>query len=210
MSMSFDTDNLSLLLPHYLSSGSQDLLFKDIDAIQNGEQKEFVLEVEHDAFLDKMLQGDGWSAIPMFEDHSGEAISARGLVLSNSCDIDPDNKRAMSPRFVYAPMMKLEALRTTLAANGLSDASIDGRVAAIKRQHTSTMFFVPAAHHIADDWVVLLDHVHSFDIGAFRKLDEPTKMFTLSNTGLYMFLLKLAYHFCRMEERIDRDGGKEL
>ena len=36
------------------------------------------------------------------------------------------------------------------------------------------------------------------------------KLFTLSNFGIYLFLLKMAGHFTRIQERITRSTGEDL
>ena len=36
------------------------------------------------------------------------------------------------------------------------------------------------------------------------------KLFTLSNFGLYLFLLKMSIHFTRIQERINRTTGEDL
>jgi hypothetical protein len=35
-------------------------------------------------------------------------------------------------------------------------------------------------------------------------------LFTLSNFGFYLYLLKLSIHFTRIQEKIDRSTGEDL
>ncbi len=60
---------------------------------------------------DIILQGDGWREFQIFKFHTGERSSVRGLVISNSCDVDPDNQRDIPARIIFAPLAQTRGLR---------------------------------------------------------------------------------------------------
>ena len=125
--------------------------------------------------------------------------------MSNSCDIDPQNPRAAPSRVIFAPLVKLAAYEGLLRGGGFEMKSVDDTLAAIRAQKITNLFFLPAGGPLEEAHVVRLDEVHSMPVGAFFKPKEPEKLFTLSNTGFYMFVLKLSVHFCRLHEKINRN-----
>jgi hypothetical protein len=56
----------------------------------------------------------------------------------------------------------------------------------------------------SEDHIALLDDLHTLPLGMFQKADRP-KLFTLSQVGFYLFVVKLSIHFCRFSEGISRD-----
>jgi hypothetical protein len=54
-------------------------------------------------FGDELLQGDGWSSIEIISFETGDRTKIKGILLPNSCDIAPQNKRDFPPRIVFAP-----------------------------------------------------------------------------------------------------------
>lgn len=61
----------------------------------------------YDTFTEEMLQGDGWRGFQLFMFDPGDRRSVRGLVLSNSCNVDPDNPRDVPARVVFAPLVNV-------------------------------------------------------------------------------------------------------
>lgn len=168
-----------------------------------GAQTGYYLSASQEAYADERLQGDGWRGLPLFSFASGKKQEVRGILLSNTCDVSPENDRTLPPKLVFAPIVKLSAIEARFAAKGISPEQIDGKIAAIKRQTTTSMFYLPAGGPLDEDYVALLDDVHSAPVSAHEN-DSSEKLFTLSMAGFYLFIFKLSVHFCRLQENVDR------
>lgn len=200
--MTFDAEQLRNQIPFYLTAEpAQKELVQNLDALNRGATTGYYIPSVREPDADSMLQGDGWRGFQLFSFDSGEKRSVRGIVLSNSCDISKDNERAIAPKIVFAPIIQLSAIEARLRERGLADDSIAGRIAAIKSQSITSIFFLPAGGTLEHDYVALLDDLHSMPVAAHA---ESEKLFTLSMAGFYLFTFKLSVHFCRLHEMVDR------
>lgn len=189
---------------YYLTAEDQKVLLEELSAISRGGTAEYVLSASRDSFKEVMLQGDGWRGFQLFLFETGDRRSVRGIVLSNSCDVDPENPRDVPARVIFAPLVKLAAFKALLEAGGISAERIADKIAAIKAQKTSNIFYLPAGGVLQEDYVVRFDDAHNMPVTAHAKAEGREKLFTLSNTGFYMLVLKLSVHFCRLQEKVNR------
>lgn len=202
--MNFDVDHLQRHIPHYLTADDQQILIRELKAIADGESADYFLGPYQDSFRGVMLQGDGWRGFQLYLFETGELRSVRGLVLSNSCDVDPANPRDLPARVIFAPLVRLAAYRAVLEASSISADRVSAKIAAIKAQKTTNIFYLPAGGPLGEDHVVRFDEAHSMPVAAHAANGDREKLFTLSNTGFYMLVLKLSVHFCRLHEKISR------
>lgn len=202
--MNLDIESLQQQIPYYLTSKDRQVLVDELRAISRGGTADYFLSQYRDAFKSDMLQGDGWRGFQLFMFDTGDRRSVRGLVISNSCDVDLNNRRDFPARVIFAPLVKLAAYEAALQQSGVKQRQIDGKLAAIRAQKTSSIFFLPSGGPLADDHVVRLDDAHSMPVAAHSAAKDRTKLFTLSNTGFYMLVLKLSIHFCRLHEKVNR------
>lgn len=127
------------------------------------------------------------------------------MVCSNTCDIDPVNKRFFASRVVYAPIFQLEKYRLMLKNGNISSENIDAHIRAIKQQSISQIFYLPKGGRLECDSIVFLDRLNNYPVDVLNKEEiKKKKLFTLSNYGFYMFLVKLSIHFTRIHEDVDR------
>ena len=202
--MTLDAQSLQQHIPYYLTAEDQRVLVDELKAIARGGVADYLLSDYCDSFSQVMLQGDGWRGFQLFIFDSGERRRVRGVVLSNSCDVDPENPRDIPARLVFAPLVKLSAYEALLVKTGIEPAKIGAKIAAIRAQKTTNIFFLPASGPLTEDYVVRLDEAHSMPVAAHVKSGEREKLFTLSNTGFYMLAFKLSVHFCRLQEKVCR------
>ncbi|WP_155997114.1 hypothetical protein [Thioalkalivibrio sp. ALMg3] len=196
--------SIEVHLPGYLSSSSYDELIRqlrkapDIDAF-------FWNPTDQEA--GGVLQGDAWTHIPIRDTSTGEQKHVTGVVLSNSCDIDPTNEGRPNRRVLVAPAIKLSNYEQLLH-NARPDRSRNlSHVEDVRRNRVSSITHFPAESNINEtERVVILDHVYSVPLEEFQSAIE-TRVFRLSNAGFYIFLLKLSIHFTRLHERVDRSGN---
>lgn len=205
--MTFDVESLQQQIPYYLTAKDQQVLVENLKAIAGGGAADYFLNSYHDAFKEEMLQGDGWQGFQLFLFETGERRSVRALVLSNSCDVDPSNPREVPARVIFAPLVRLAAYKALLDASEIDAGRIAAKIESIKTQRTTNVFFLPAGGPLNEDYVVRFDEAQSMPLAAHAKSEERAKLFTLSNTGFYMLVLKLSIHFCRLQERINRTTG---
>jgi hypothetical protein len=202
--MNLDAEALIQQIPYYLTAEDQKVLLDELTVISHGGTAEYLLGSCRDSFKEVMLQGDGWRGFQLFLFETGDRRSVQGIVLSNSCDVDPENPRDVPARVIFAPLVKLAAFKTLLEASGISAERVANKIAAIKAQKTSNIFYLPAGGVLKEDYVVRFDDAHNMPIAAHTKSEDREKLFTLSNTGFYMFVLKLSVHFCRLQEKVNR------
>lgn len=205
--MSNDIENLATFLPQYLSADDQKVLLDNLSAISQGDENvPYSLSDYDDQHGDRMLQGDGWRGFRAYVFQQDEVKSLRGLVLSNSCDVAPENPRATPPRVTFAPLVRLAKFEELLLASGINQHAIDAKIAAIKAQKTSNVFYIPQGGKVDEEYLVRLDEAHSMPLSIHNGVEEREKLFTLSNAGFYMLAFKLSVHFCRLQENVQRDA----
>ena len=81
---------------------------------------------------------------------------------------------------------------------------INDRFQAIREQRVTTMFYLPKGGSLEEEYVALLDDLHTVPARIFEQVAERKKLFTLSLVGFYLFVLKLSVHFCRLHEEVAR------
>jgi hypothetical protein len=204
--MAFDTESLKQQIPYYLTAEDQHVLVRELKAIASGGSVSYVINAGQDSFRDVMLQGDGWRGFQVFLFETGKRLSLRGIVLSNSCDVDLANPRDLPARVIFAPLVKLSAYQLLLDASAIGKEKVVAKIASIKAQRTTNIFFLPAGGPLTEDYIVRFDEAHSMPVTGHSQSADRSKLFTLSNTGFYMLVFKLSVHFCRFQEKINRNS----
>jgi hypothetical protein len=199
--MNFDTESLKRQIPYYLTAADQRVLVEQLRRFSSDEQPEYFSSPRSDTFREVMLQGDGWPGFELYVFDTGKLLEVRGIVLSNSCDVSPDNTRDMPTRVTFAPLVKFDSYRAILDKSSLSKDVVSAKLASIKAQKTTNMIYLPASGPLDVAHVIRLDDLYSMPVGSFKQRD---KLFTLSMFGFYMFVLKLSIHFCRLQENVNR------
>lgn len=203
--MALSDDAFKVQIPYYLVSPPEQKIFlKELEALRNGASKGYYIGPKSDPFLGELLQGDCWSGLQLYSFASGKRQAVKGIVLSNSCDVSTDNSRALPPKVVFAPVVKLSLLEQRFRGAGLAKEQIEDKLRAIKAQEVTSLFYLPAGGSLSEEYVVLLDDVHSMPSSVFNADTSRAKLFTLSMAGFYMFVFKLSIHFCRLHENVDR------
>lgn len=198
-SMQITSESIKDQIPYYLSQKAKEHLAKALDNFPR--QIDYYINL----YPDEALQGDGWTSVDVIRFEDGARKLIKALLLSNSCDIAPENKRDLPTKLSFASMVKLDRYQELLTSGGLDPEQIKAKVQAIKEQRVTSLVYLPKGSALDDDYVALLDDIHTVPYQAFRARNEKKKLFTLSNVGFYLFVLKLSVHFCRLHEEIIRD-----
>jgi hypothetical protein len=197
--MQITSESIRDQIPYYLSQRAKENLAKALDR--------FPRQIDYYTGLYKedFLQGDCWTSVDVFRFEDGAKKSIRALLISNSCDVAPENKRDLPTKLSFASMVKLDRYIDLLKNAGLDEKQIETKVMAIKEQRVTSLVYFPKGAELEEDYVALLDDIHTVPSRAFVARNEKTKLFALSNVGFYLFVLKLSVHFCRLHEEVVRD-----
>jgi hypothetical protein len=198
--MAISVESIETQIPYYLTQEQKENLTKAL--LDFPENINYYTQI----YPDEILQGDGWSRFEIIKFENGERKEIKGIVLSNSCDISPDNPRYFPPKITFAPIIKLNNYAELLRANGVENSKIENRLKTIREQRITNLFFLPSNSVLHDDHIALLDDLYTMPFNTFISKPERSKQFTLSQVGFYLFLLKLSVHFCRFREEIIRDS----
>jgi hypothetical protein len=196
-------DDFRLFLPKYLSDSEQKKLFDELNSFPENIDKRFFSDPQK--FKNEILQGDGFTSVlmPQYDDRS--FIEVKGFLVSNSCDASAENPELFDRNLVFAPILSVGKWEELLREEN-AEVSIQDHITAIRNQRISSCFFLPAWGADAEDCFVRLDCMFSFAITPeMLKSLTNGKIFSLSNYGFYVLLFKLAVHFSRVQERIDRN-----
>jgi hypothetical protein len=207
-----DFKDFKTFLPRYLSDESLEDLFEDIKkfVIDGGNKEIYTGSLKK---VKQIFQGDALNEMPfMTFNIDKEPIPCKVLVLSNSCDINQDNSRAFASHILYTPIYSLSAYKERLESSGLNKERLINHIGDIRNQLITKILYLPE-HEIgpSQDCIVFLDRICHCD-SSFVDLEslEKRRLFSFSNYGFYLFLLKLSVHFTRIRERVDRNKGQIL
>ncbi len=197
-------DEIEKFLPQYLSDKDQKQLFSQLKDFPKNIDELYSDKID---FSNGILQADIVDNIPFISLPNINIVYTRVLVLSNSCDIDPDNKRDISPSISYVPVITLINLKKLLIKSKISKKRADEVIQNIKSQKITTMFYLPKGANLEEESIALFEKTLHCNRDYFLKLakkDNSIKIASLGNYGFYMFLLKLSIHYNRIHEGVNR------
>ncbi|MGZ8195644.1 MAG: hypothetical protein ACXWTH_08480 [Methylosarcina sp.] len=126
--MGITLEDIEEHIPYYLTQEAKKGLVK---ALKDFPEKMNYYTTKHQ---DELLQGDGWNSLDIINIETVERKSIKGIILSNSCDISPENTRDVPARIVFAPIIPLSLYEGLLAQSGIDLEKVSSKVSAIKLQ----------------------------------------------------------------------------
>lgn len=197
-------DDIKLYLPKYLSTTSEQDLFKNL--------LDFPANIDNRVYSnllfdnDIIYQGDGIDGFLVINLPNTKIKEAKVVILSNTCDVDINNVRMYASSICYTPLINLKKYIEILKIkNNASLERIDQFVQSLKKQKISQILFLPKGGKLDYDAFIFFDKINSCDnMNIKRSALKEKRIFTLSNFGLYLFLFKLSIHFSRIREGVDR------
>ncbi|HDL7489251.1 TPA: hypothetical protein PXN96_004273 [Yersinia enterocolitica] len=193
-------DTLKEQIPYYLSQEQKTTLTKALSDFPK--MANFYLSSCHPEFKHSLLQGDIFQKLSIFSEQGKREV--KGIILSNSCDIDCSNKRDLPAKALFAPLINLDLYAKLLEKNNKPAKDIETKINAIREQKITNIVFLPAFDELPDS-IVLLDDVYHMRADALNEhLTSENKLITLSQVGFYIFVFKLSLHFCRFHENVAR------
>ena len=197
--MHLDLENIKQFLPAYLTDSEQAALLRKIT-------KDYP-NIDYYSSRDtaEILQGDGWAGFEVVTFDTLERISVSGLILSNTCDIAPENARLKPPNIIFAPVITAQAYELELSKHCSDRNRVCSYMESIRAQALTNRFYLPKTQFMTADYVVLLDDIHTIQREYYLKNDNRRLCVRLNNAGFYVFILKLSIHFCRLTDGVNRD-----
>jgi hypothetical protein len=186
--------------PAYLSLERQEGLLQALNSLSPATN----LFVEFSPFF--LLQGDVWRGLPIFDFDAKRVRNIRGVILSNSCDISPENDRYLPPKVSIAPIIPVSRYRLILEGEGIPHARIENHLTELRKQAITSMMYLPQNAVLGEEHLVMLSDVHSVPLTELDADKGPVRLISMNNAGFYLFLFKLTVHFCRMHEGVDREA----
>ncbi len=197
-------EDFKLYLPKFLSVESDKELFDGLKDFPNNIDSRIYTNYLSESEI--IYQGDGINDMLFVNLPNPDIKPAPSMILSNTCDIDLDNARNFPSQIVYAPIFNLQKYQEILYKNSTKKKKqIDSHIQSIKNQEITQIFFLPKVDGKLDDSVVFFDRVCNFPNKLISRdnLNEK-RLFTLSDYGAYLFLLKLSIHFTRIQDKVER------
>ena len=188
------------ILPKFLSPADRKQLFREVQAFLSSGKLTYYTIVEDP----EPLQGDGWSPAIFFDVNSGTCKSGIVCIVSNSCDIAQRENVTEPLAVTMAPIVTISKFRNVLSNHGVSESSIDDQIRQIQRQEVSSIFYLPRGAKLTEDSLALFDLVGPAKRKMFNPENGVVRLFTLSQSAWWLFLVKLGIHYCRAQEGFRR------
>jgi hypothetical protein len=191
-------DDIKLYLPKFLSDDDSKELQRAVSAMLAGTPRSYYTNrLTQDPIL---YQGDGIINLPYLELPRVEIKDVNAMVLSNTCDVDPENPRDFPQRVLYAPIMSLAKYRAgVLGTTGKTGEQVDAHLEAIRQQHITQVFYLPPYPGKMEESLVYMDRIVNIGNSNIDRATLPDqRIFTLSDFGAWLFVLKLSIHFSRV------------
>jgi hypothetical protein len=193
--MSLELEEIQKYLPQFLSAVSTEDLFSCLNDFPLNMDSRFYSDI---AYRMEVIQGDGLDCLCFIDFDSHKIHENLAMVLSNSCDISFDNQRYETPSIIYCPLISFDKY---IQSHPKASQSLLARK--IKSQRYSSLFYLPKGQGLNEEKIAALDKIQSCPNNAKTRL-AARKIFSLSNYGFYLFLLKLSIHFTRIRDGVDR------
>ncbi len=200
--MEISSESLKEQIPYYLTKEQKEGF---LTALRDFQDSPVNTNYYFNGYPNELLQGDGWTHLQARRFETGEKESILGIVLSNTCDVTPEHQRDFPVRIAFAPLIPVAAYVGLLQNAGVDPNEIQDKVASIKEQKVTSIFFLPAGNGLQRDHIALFDELYTMPAEAFEVEKARAKVFTLSMIGFYLFVFKLSYHFCRFSEDVARN-----
>jgi hypothetical protein len=222
MNLNDHSEFIKTYLPKYLSPELQEKL---LDFIKLEFPYSKNPEVMYSILPDRSVyyQGDGITEIlfPWLNQklQSFDVLNFDAIIVSNTCDIEVsvNNRKFVDNRVVFSAIFKVSDYIEQLKEDGRSQNEIQSFLVSLRNNEISNLFYLPAMANnneikIEECFVQFdLTTSHSLDYfsdaSIFNKEYCPLgdRMFSLSNYGFYLFIIKLSIHYCRFREGVFRN-----
>jgi len=199
MSSGSPFDEFKQYLPRYLSGDEQQSLFRDLSQFPaNINDRMYTRSLWDEPYV---FQGDGIRDMLVVELPDTSVKPAPCMVISNTCDMSPENRHPTPMRAAYAPIINLSKFEAAIDQT----QAVNDYLADVRKQRVSNVFYLPQGGGLEYEGMVMLDRLNNCGLSALNNDSLPERrLFTLSNYGFYVFVFKLSIHFTRIREQVAR------
>jgi len=197
-------EEIKTYLPKYLSPQSNDELFDGLkDFPYNLDSRFYTTALKSHNIL---FQGDGLEDLMVINLPDSKISNAKCIIISNTCDTDLENSRMIPINLIYAPIIELNKYINLITKfSNKSQDQIKAHIESIKQQKITQILYLPQIENVIKESIVFLDKINNINNSYIDRTGlSKQRIFTLSNYGFYVFLLKISIHFTRIRENVDR------
>lgn len=148
-------------------------------------------------------QGDGLDSLPIYDLESETLAQSKGMVISNSCDIDRTHERIINNRLMFCPILNLEKLLESLQKRQIAKEKIDSFASTVRKFGITNSFYLPK-DILGHEAVIFFDQISNVPLDKLEEDISTNRLFCLSQFGFYLFLIKISIHFTRQGETLSR------
>lgn len=194
-------DDIKKYLPKYLSDESLKVLFSELKSFPNNiDNRIYTTYLREEKVI---FQGDGIKDMLVINLPYEIIKKVPSIIISNTCDSDPENERQFESRIAYCPIFNLEKYKNMLVKNQ-KESIVNEHIDTIKKQQITQIFYLPKVGDLEDS-IVFLDRINNCSNNSINRENIINdRLFTLSDYGFYLFLFKLSIHFTRIKEGVER------
>ena len=202
-------------LPKYLTPELNENLFSIVSEnfpLSDNSELIYYNNLETDLYY----QGDAVVDIPFSVFSKGEYSTnyLKGVIMSNTCDITSQNERIDSSFIQFSSIFTLQDYIDKLNEKRISQDKIDSFISNLKSNRISNLFYLPKIKDVIDESFIRFDINVTLPINIFEndtynkeyKSKGGDRLFSFSNYGFYLFLIKLSVHYCRFREGVFRNA----
>jgi len=197
-------EDIKIYLPKYLSPHAEAELFSELRSFPDNLDSRFYTFALQEQLA--IFQGDGIRNLLVVNLPDHKIAPASCLVMSNTCDIALENRRLFHSSLCYAPIFSLSKYESMVVERQLKTEEARAQhLSAIRSQKVTQIFYLPKGGTLESEGIVFLDRIcHAANESVDRSSLPQSRLFSLSNYGAYLFLLKLSIHFTRLNDQVDR------
>lgn len=196
-------ESLDIYLPKFLSEDSYKKLLEGINQFPENIDKRLYTNYLKDQEI--IFQGDGINNMLYVDIQNLKTKKVASMIFSNTCDMSIENKRNFPSQIIYSPIISLKNYIKSLKDNGIAENKITSHINDIKKQYITQIFYLPKNNKFFDESLVFFDRIlHIKNDYIERKELKTVRLFSLSDYGIYLFLVKLSIHFTRIQDKVER------
>lgn len=150
-----------------------------------------------------LFQGDIILDLPtsMIDD---DGFPVKGMdsvaLISNSCDMQLDRHNSI----IVSPIIELNEYKACLEK--IAPGKAESKISAIRKNEKFCHFYLPEVKGFPESFIDLTNmiSISSQYLNMVKKNKAEKCFISLSDNGFYLFLIKLVYHFARLEKEPKR------
>lgn len=203
-------EDLSRVFPTYLTDATRKSLEAELKCFlsSNSYFQDPFTSYKNDFFL----QGDVLRKVPFPNWDKGSFATfndSNCIILSNTCDIDPNNTRMTPLDCVLAPVLSVEKYQNILRKLGYSEDRIKNFRHNLINYKISNLFYLPIDESFSyskssQGYFASLDKAFSLPRSV---LDLKQHTRSLNQFSSYLFTFQISVNFCRFHDKVDRDAN---